>query len=250
MKIGIGIVTHERFHRFKESFENLLKNRRDLETIIIVDDCSIKDKAQYDLYFDSILDNNILIWRNTSNEGIGHCKNQIMKFFYEHDYDWFFTMEDDINILNADVFKEYICVAQNTGIHYLNFGGHGELNKQHEPKVFDNIKCWQHLVGAFTLYSKQLITDIGYHDPSFYNALEHIDYYYRCMKKYPELYHFWEFPDILISDKFLIEQEGSLGDSTIRNSKDFKFRLASSRNYFLRKHGIPFAAIPREYHGK
>jgi GT2 family glycosyltransferase len=247
MRIGIGIVTYQRFDRFKECFENLLRNRRDVEEIIVVDDASIKDRERYDEYFSSIMDNSIHIWTNSSNKGVGYSKNRIMKYFYEKGYDYFFTLEDDINILSPEVFNKYIEAVQVSGMQYINFALHGANTARVPTSIeINNFKflVYPNNVGAFTIYTPKLIKEVGYHDEKFYNAWEHVDYTYRASLKGLTT-KFWSFIDIPDSNFLLQEQENALMDSSIRPREDWGTNIDSGLKYWLFKHGVSLFDIPR-----
>jgi GT2 family glycosyltransferase len=239
MKIGLVIITYQRFDRFKECFENVLKNRRDVEEIVIVDDCSIIDKEQYDEYFNNIMFNDIIILRNISNGGVAVAKNRGIKYLYDKGYDYIFTLEDDINILTPDVFREYIRLSETVGIDYINFALHGPLNKGRVQKrrlCGMDVAIYPHIVGAFTLHTKKLIDKIGFYDEKFYNAWEHVEYCYVAAKE--ELTTpFGMFIDIVDSDKYLQEQRFAIDDSSIRPRPDWMENIGKGIDHFRRKHG-------------
>ena len=246
MKIGVGITTYQRFDRFKESFENLLKNSKDVQEILIVEDCSVKDKEKYDEYFSNIIFNNIVIIRNTENKGVGYSKNRIMKYFYEAGYDYFFTLEDDINIKSPDVFMKYIETSLKTGYEYINFALHGDHNPtcRYVVKHGFTFKVYPNIVGAFTLYTPKLIDKIGYHDEKFINAMEHVEYTYRASLAGLTT-PFWQFIDIFDNANMLEEQKEAIIDSSIRPRDDWKPNIRKALEYFKEKHGVNVFEIPR-----
>lgn len=246
MKIGLGITTYQRFDRFKECFENVLKNSRDLSEIIVVEDCSTKDKEKYDEYFNNIIFNNIIIIRNEQNKGVGYSKNCIMKYFYEHDYDYFFTLEDDINIKTPDVFLKYIECSIKTNYDYINFAMHGTHNPVCTYKIKNHYtyKVYPNIVGAFTLYTPRLIKEIGYHDEEFFNAMEHVEYTYRASLKGLTT-PFWEFIDIVANADCLVEQAEAIVDSSIRPRDDWKSNIQKAYKHFYEKHKVNLFDVPR-----
>lgn len=248
MKIGLGITTFERFNRFKECFEHALKHSRDVTEIIIVDDCSVEQRALYDEYFATItVTNRVKVFVNKENIGVGPSKNKILKYFYDKNFDYIFTLEDDINIISDDVFASYIKTAEESGFEYLNFGLHGQLNKGRgvpmklpscEVMIFPNI------VGAFSLHSKNLINTVGFYDEEFFNAWEHVDYAFMVSKAglAPA---FWLFPDVINSHELLVEQEDAIKDSSIRPRTDWGSNIKKGNDYFKQKHGVTAHEIPR-----
>lgn len=247
-RIGVVLTTYQRFSRFKECFEHLIANSRDVEEIVIVDDCSKLDRDKYDKYFETILPSNIHVFVNTENFGVGISKNRGIKYFYDKGYDYIFTLEDDINVVNPNVFIKYIEMSEQTGFQYINFALHGPLNKGHK-QVFNinglEVAIYPHIVGAFSLHTKKLIDEIGFYDEKFVNAWEHVDYCYQAAKK--ELTTpFWMFVDLINSDSYLFEQNFSIDDSSIRTRPDWADNIGKGAVYFHKKNGVSISDIPRQ----
>ena len=242
--IGVGIVTYNRFNRFKECFENLMKNSESVDEILIVDDCSDIDRDKYNEYFDQIRLNNVKIIINEKNLGVGKSKNKILKYFYNKNFDFVFTIEDDINVISPNVFNKYIEAHKKTDIHHFNFAWHGPANSNNEnvcKKIVINdfeIQVCPHIVGAFSFYTRELIEQVGYFDEIFLNAWEHVDYTYRCSEKFMTT-PFWSFADIVDSRQLLKEQENSINDSAIRPRKDWSDNIKFGLKYWETKHGKP-----------
>lgn len=239
--IGIGIITYQRFDRFKECFEHLLKHRRDVNHIVIVDDHSEKDREKYDEYFKSILFPDIQIIINEENKGVGASKNIILKTLYDKGCDFMFTLEDDINIVDDEVFNKYIEASIKSGFQYFNFAHHGPGNHKRFPKVeeFEGIKVayWFSCIGAFSLHTRLLIDECGYYDENYMNAIEHVDYYYSASLK-GLVPPFRKFVDVLDSSKYLREQKNSIKDSSIIKRSDWKENIKKAEIYWLLKHEV------------
>lgn len=245
-RVGVGITTFNRFDRFKECFENLIKNGRDVDEILIVEDGSDKDVDKYNDYFDKLLFKHIKVRQLKVNGGVGNAKNIIMRHFKEQDYDYFFTLEDDINILSCEVFKVYIEASIHTGYQYLNFAEHGSHNNwfyRNEIKG-KNYKFYPNIVGAFTLYTSKLVEELGYHDEKFKNAMEHVEYTYRASNK-GFTSKFWHFIDVFENTDLLEEQEGALEDSSIRPRPDWMENLEAGLKVFKEIHGVHVGDIPK-----
>lgn len=181
--IGLGITTYERFDRFKESFEHVSKNLDNIDEILLVDDSSIRQRAEYGRYFDSVVSEKIRVAVSDRNYGLAHSKNIILKHFYDRACDYIFTLEDDCNILDPSVFESYVDAHRKTGIHHFNFGAGTPLNRGRRKVTEINgyqIAIFPDLAGAFTFHTKELIEKVGFYDENFVNAWEHVDYTYRC----------------------------------------------------------------------
>lgn len=245
MKIGVGITTYQRFDRFKECFEHLLKCNRDIEEIIVIDDCSVKDRDKYDAYFE-LPHPNVKFFVNEKNYGVGVSKNKILKYFYERDYDYIFTLEDDINVVSPDFAKKYIEAVDKTGFHYWNFAVHGTMNTYYGIRKKDNYsyKVYPNIVGALSLHTRHLIETVGYYDEDYFNAMEHVDYYYKasilglCSS-------FWSFNDIIDNECFVVEQVNSINDSAIRPRADWADNVEKGYKLFKKKNGVSLFDIPR-----
>lgn len=246
-KIGVVLITYQRFDRFKQCFESLLRNRRDVEEIVIVDDCSIKDRDKYDEYFNNIIFSDIHVFKNKTNSGVGVSKNKGLKYFYEKGYDYIFTIEDDVNIISPDIFIKYINLSKATGYQYVNFGLHGPMNvgKATIMKLCGvEVALYPNIIGAFSLHTKKLIDEIGFYDEKFYNAWEHVDYCYQASLK-DLTSPFWLFVDLVNSDSLIIEQVDAINDSSIRPRSDWTTNISNGAIYFAKKHGVEIGAIPR-----
>lgn len=246
VKIGVGITTYQRFDRFKECFENLLKNSRDIDEIIVIDDCSVKDSEKYSEYFALPHPNNIKFFTNEKNMGVGATKNKILKYFYNKNYDYIFTLEDDINIKSPEFAKHYIDAVHGTGLHYWNFAVHGTHNPTYKVAEINKymFKVYPNIVGALSLHTRKLIETIGYYDEDYYNAMEHVDYYYKAQQAGLAT-KFWSFCDILDNETLVVEQKNSISDSSIRPRPDWKENMQKGLKLFKEKNGVNLSDIPR-----
>lgn len=244
--VGVGITTFQRFDRFKECFESLLKNCRDVDEILIVEDASEIDREKYDKYFEGLMFKHIKVLKHRKNRGVGVSKNEIMRYFYDKGFDYIFTLEDDINVKSPEVFKTYVMASLGSGYQYLNFAKHGKLNTTFYKNSVNGVelKFYPHIVGAFTLYTRKLIESVGYHDERFKNAMEHVEYTYRVSLK-GLTSKFWHFADVANNTELLEEQAGSLEDSSIRPRKDWNNNVVSGRFLFKEIHGVNVRDIPK-----
>lgn len=239
-KIGVGIVTYER----KEFFTRLLDSLPENIELVVVNDGKP--------YPDTIFKNrNLKLIQHKRNKGVGRSKNDAMKYLLQMGCEHIFVLEDDIYIKDNSVFEDYITASKKTGLQHFNFAWHGPLNKDEngnpkprgvakyndEPLLTLN----EHIPGAFSYFSSDILKETGFIDPIYYNAWEHVDLTTRIAKK--EAYTpFWWFADVYGSDKKIVDQDTDLKESSIRKN-NFKFMLffrIFSRYYRL-KHGyIPY----------
>lgn len=243
MRIGVGITTFERFDRFKECFEHILKNRGDISEILIVDDSSVKDRERYDKYFDTFVLNNINVIIKKKRTGVADSKNRIMKHFYEKGFDYWFIVEDDVNVQSKDAFEKYISVAKKTGLPFLAKGNINSMGIK--PESDGLLDLYPTIGGGFTMYTPEVIEKVGYYDTGFFNSWENSDYLYRLSLAMPDKYKFWKFPDVAKSQHLTIFQEDCDDDSPIKTDPRWKFRMQKGDQYFQTKHGKFVRHIPK-----
>ena len=201
------------------------------------------------------------IINNKENIGVGKSKNKLLKHLYDKGCDYIFILEDDMLILDNNVFNKYIEAHKASNIHHFNYGpgspfnrkqnmefdlhNRHELDQHSEPnprKIIDygndvKISLFQHTVAMFSFFTRKVIEEVGYIDEDFYNAWEHVDHTYRIIKAG---YHppFWYFADLYDSHKFLTEAPEAIDNSSIANdSEQWKKNVYGGREIYLKKHG-------------
>jgi len=244
MKIGVGIVTYERYDMFKKCINSILKFRDKIDYLCVVDDCSQEQRDLYDSYFKELAMCGVKVFISDENRGVGHSKNKVLEYCFFKGCDYVFTIEDDMIILDGDVFKKYIECSKNNNIHYLNYAHHGPANNGGPLFTDGDLEVYPHCVGSFSLHSKKLYKEVGYYDENYFNAWEHVDYYYMASLKNLTT-RFWYFADLAKSYNYIIEQPGSIDESSIRPRSDWKTNFEKGERFFLQKHKIALADIPR-----
>ena len=247
-KIGLGIVTCNRPEFVSKCIESIDLTMVDEK--VIVNDGTIK--VEHTGFF---------IINNEKNIGVGKSKNKLLKHLYDKGCDYIFILEDDMLILDNNVFNKYIEAHKASNIHHFNYGpgspfnrkqnmefdlhNRHELDQHSEPnprKIIDygndvKISLFQHTVAMFSFFTRKVIEEVGYIDEDFYNAWEHVDHTYRIIKAG---YHppFWYFADLYDSHKFLTEAPEAIDKSSIANdSEQWKKNVYGGREIYLKKHG-------------
>ena len=199
MKIGLGIITHKRKEYFSQISSKIPHHK--IQELVVVN-----DGTPYNI--------NILKDKTIQNKdvlGVSKSKNIALKNLLDKKCDYIFLMEDDIFIKKENVFNAYINLYKETGIHHFNFALHGKMNvlpdKTPAPRLTVNynklaLNLYQHCVGAFSFYTKEVLEEVGLIDEDFHNAFDHVEHTYRIIQahKHPP---FWWFADLSdsISDK-------------------------------------------------
>jgi hypothetical protein len=230
-KIGVAIITFNRPEYYKKVLEKIPKNKID-HLIVVNDGNNIYAK---DTDADCVIKNN-------NQLGVAKSKNIALKVLIEkYECEYLFIVEDDVIILDENVFDVYIDTANVFGIHHLNFekvaGNEKTLKYSYEAPSGHSIGVYHNPQGAFSFLHSNIIKKLGYFDENYINAFEHIDLEYNLAKN-KVAPPFWYFPDVLNSDKLLTTIEGSNENSTITDKEKYRENWDKSAEYFVKKHGF------------
>lgn len=245
VKIGLGVITCNREDFFQRCFSSI--NRNMIDELVVVNDGEPYSPECYNSYntrFDII--------QHDKNKGVGISKNDAMKYLLSKGCDYIFLIEDDITILNNDVFQKYIELHKISNIHHFNFGYHGPANKLGKMKhsvctitYSDTISMAlnHHCVGAFCFYTREILEKVGLMDEKYLNAFEHVSHDYDIIKAgYAP--PFWYFADLANSDEYLNELACSEVSSVIRPRSDWKENIQKAAYHFRDVHGCFPTEIP------
>lgn len=246
-KLGVGMVTYNAEHRIKQSAPLIPKW---IKHFVIVNDGTPYDNSSYPEQAHLI--------QHETNLSVGAAKNSVMQYLMDQGCEHIFIIEDDILIQNEDVFKEYIRHSVYSGIKHLNFGLHGPANKkgskgfttlderkdsnaEPNPRMIipyeDNVQIalYPNSVGAFSYYHRSVLEKIGFFDPMFKNAWEHVEHTYQAIKAgfHPP---FWYFADINKSWEYLSEIPNSIAESTIARTPEWNENFKKGNNWYYEKH--------------
>jgi GT2 family glycosyltransferase len=231
MKIGVGIITCNRSDFFKQCFNSLPDN---VDEIVVVND---GDPLPFNLSRGTEIQNEV-------NLGVGKSKNKALQHLLNKQCDYIFLIEDDMRIKSTDIFDAYIKASKETGIQHFLFAYHGPANKNGisggipcPRKVIEyslglKISLNQHCVGAFCMYTKESLQDVGLFDTEFNNAFEHVHHsYVMCKKGYCTEYWWW--PDLADSMNYIEEQACSEQNSSIRPREDWQDNIKKGFERFI-----------------
>lgn len=243
MKIGVGIVTCNRPEFCRVCLNSLPESK--IDELVIVNDGA---PLPYDLSFGSEIE-------NKTNLGVGKSKNKAMQYLLDKDCDYIFIIEDDMRIMREDIFDAYIQASKETGIQHFLFAYHGPANKAGvsggKPvprRIIEypsglKISLNQHCVGAFCMYTKQSLLDVGLFDENFNNAFEHVHHSYMlCKKSYCVEYWWW--PDLANSLDYINEQACSENNSSIRPRDDWRKNIENGFRHFQKLEGVSPVHVP------
>lgn len=232
-KIGVGIITCDRPDYLKKLVKSL--DGISINELIIIND----GEKQLD-------GDKIKVHNNTpSKQGVGNAKNQALK--YLKDCDYIFLLEDDIVIKDTTVFQKYIQASKLSGIQHFNFAFHGtdnylpsgqpaiRLKLDYSPEV--SICLYPNVYGAFSMYTKKCIEEVGLMDEFYYNAMEHVDHTASIIKAGMHPQFRW-FADIADSDKYIKEIDKAHSGSEIRRDQKWIENFHKAADYFAKKFGF------------
>ena len=254
MNIGVGIITCNRTDYLKNLLNTLAPCRTSISELVIVN-----DGKPIDNYNDFCESSDIWL-NNPENLGVGKSKNKAIQHLLNKKCDFIFIIEDDMLILDKDIFLRYIEAHKASGIHHFNYGPGSPFNRKQtiqfdlhnrhlldqnsepNPKLildYGNIKVslFEHTVAMFSFFTREVLEKVGLIDENFYNAWEHVDHTYRIIKAG---YHppFWWFADIHDSHKYITEAPGAIDNSSIANkTEQWEKNVYGGREIYREKHG-------------
>jgi len=240
-KIGIGIITCDRpdyLKKLVKSLENISTNN-----LVIIND----GEKQLDGGKLFVLNN------KPSKQGVGKAKNQAFKLLRDNDY--IFLLEDDIVIKDKTVFQKYIQASKLSGIQHFNFAFHGvdnykpdgtpsiRLKLDYSPEV--SVCLYPNVYGAFSMYTKKCIEEVGLMDEFYYNAMEHVCHTASVIEAGMHPPFRW-FADIADSNKYIEEIDRAHSGSEIRRDQKWIENFHKAADHFAQKFGFdvrdPYAA--------
>lgn len=206
-QVAVGIVTYKRPDYFSKCLRGAIEHLSDIADLYVYNDGSpLGDYRRiYDRWNRSLAD----IEHSDENRGVAAAKNRLLQRMLDGGYTYIFTLEDDIVPQSPEAVSGYIAAAEASGVHHLNFHAHGDVNENQAPVRIDGpVTYWPGLTGAYSLFTREVLTAAGLLDEGFYNAWEHFEHYCRISRTglgSP----FQEFADATGSERWLAEIPGS-----------------------------------------
>ena len=172
----IGIISKDRY----DGLSTLLYSLRESTGFKVVIDVSDQLKSNFnnrefvDGVFYNIPDGKTAVVYN---------KNFIINLFLKStNADYLFLIEDDVKILDCDVFKEYINASEKYNIPHMNFNKlTSEENNQiialNKQVVYDynkDIVVTERVHGAFQFYSRECLERVGVMNENLCNNIRNI----------------------------------------------------------------------------
>jgi len=220
MKIGLGIVTYQRPDYFKQCVEAIAKHALDTVDVCFAYNDGSKIGAKEYRKICKTLDPRIKYRYMPENKGVGAAKNYLLRRMMQAGCDYMFLIEDDILIKSSKAITEYIRLSELSGIEHFLFAHHGPAN---EGMLFlreKGVDLYTACVGAYCMYTRNVIEKVGYFDEEFINAMEHVEHTFRIARAGYST-PIPTFPDISRSNEWLMEIPGSIDNSSIKPRDDW-----------------------------
>ncbi len=169
-----------------------------------------------------------------ANQGVATAKNMLLRRLLAAGCEWLFLAEDDIVVRSSRAIDGYVEACEASGYEHLTFHAHGPANP--EPLfVRGAVTLWPNYVGAWSIYSRACLEDVGLFDEAFTNAWEHVEHTLRLGERG------WTAPwrgaaDATGSEAWLAEQPGAIQHSVIRPRDDWAENIAAGRAHWKAAH--------------
>lgn len=229
--IAIGVTTYNRPEYLRKCLRAINSNAGSLIDAIYVhnDGSDSKFNAEYRRAYTRTP--NAIIQDSPINEGVAKSKNALLKAMLADGADYLFLIEDDILVTSEDTITTYIDAAEKSNFQHLSYALHGPANRGFNPESDDVLSYYPHSVGAFCLYTKTSLQDVGLFDENLINAWEHVELTLRLAQAgYTS--GAYRFADVKDADQYLAEIPGSIDKSSIRPRPDWHLNIRVGLAYW------------------
>jgi GT2 family glycosyltransferase len=234
-KIGIGVTTYNRPAYAEKCLRSLVANvPPDAPIVLFNDGSDPKHNGSYRRAYRFLLRrDNVTILDQVDNHGVAWAKNRLCESLLDHGCDWVFLLEDDVLLRSPDAVNKYVEVATRHEMHHLAFAHHGMANVGGPVEARGDIAFYPHSVGAWCLYSREWLVNVGMFDENMINAFEHVEMELRGFQLgYAPGAGPHRFPDAAESHQWLSEIVGSLENSAIRVRDDWAPNIYNALSYW------------------
>lgn len=232
-KIGIGIITYNR----AESFHKVLTAIKDIDYIDSIIIIKHQDKPYGDYHPQNYINEKINFINVINNLGVASAKNAAFTFLLKEQCDHIFIIEDDIEVIDKNVFKYYIDTAKANNIEHLNFCN--TLKKS--LCNINGLSFYHNLYAGFQYFTRHSLEIVGLMDERYINLLEHVEHTYRFHLMGFSAPKFHVFPDIENSIKYFNFKEDN--ETSIVKSEEYNQNLINGFRYFFERYGIEIRNI-------
>lgn len=117
-------------------------------------------------------------------EGVGLSKNRVLQRF--SDFDFYFFLEDDVELIDGSVFTTHVDLFHQTGIHHFSLFDIDRLRERNDETVVGAHRIVHGMYGEaqLTFYTREVLEKVGGWHPTFarYRRWGHTEHSYRCFR--------------------------------------------------------------------
>jgi GT2 family glycosyltransferase len=233
--IGLGVCTYNRPDYFARCINSVQAHLFDVADVIFVynDGSDKKHSSRYKEIY-RILPEKIKVKHSPANKGVAHAKNYLLRRMMDAGCDYMFLLEDDIMIKSPKAITEYVQLSDESGIEHFLFSHHGTENDGKLYLSEKGVDLYTACIGAYCMYTKNVIEHVGYFDENFKNAFEHVEHTFRIARS-GFTTPFPTYPDLTESRDYLEEIPNSIDNSSIRPRKDWLTNIVKALMYWSEK---------------
>lgn len=232
MNVGIGITTYNRPEYLKQCLEGIRKLAGTYDALYVFNDGSTSDYSEIESEVGSVPG---VYYRSDANKGVAYAKNWLLKEMLAAGCDYLFLVEDDIIAKDPKAITEYIRLSQESGIEHWGFAHHGKANKGKLMHRTRGIDLYRNPIGAWCMYTRKVIEEVGFFDERFINAWEHVEHSWRVAKAGYTPRWGMSVADLTKSKRYLKEIPGSIENSSIRPRTDWMANNINGLIYWKQK---------------
>lgn len=234
--IGVGVTTYCRPEMAEKSIRALIKQCGSIADRIAVynDGSDPKFRGSYSRAFKPLLNHDrAKVFDVAQNHGVAVAKNQLIAYLLSEGCDRVFLLEDDIKITAPQAVTSYLSIADKHDVPHLSFAHHGPANLGGPVEVDGDLAFYPHSIGAWCLYTKEFLLNVGVFDEHMLNSMEHVELELRAfVMGYAPGGGPHRFVDALGSENWLTELPGSIEKSSIRPRRDWQSNIRNSLSYW------------------
>lgn len=236
MKVALGIITYNRPEYAEKCVKAIASHLTGVvDSFYLINDGSdAKYTGAYKRAYKAFHRIHGIVLEQLDNRGVATAKNVLLQTMLDNTKaDWLFVCEDDIIVKSHKAITGYIEACQQSGFDHLAFAHHGPANVG--PSVLDSeetgVSLWPHSVGAWCVYSRKCLEDVGLFDEQMVNAFEHVEHSLRlALAEWTTGPYRWA--DATDSRNWLAEIPGSIEKSSIRPRDDWSANIRNSLTYW------------------
>lgn len=211
-KIAAVVVTFNRLELLKLCLESLRKQTKKVDEIIVVNNSSSDGTLEW---LNTQTDLTIITQDNSGSAGGQHTG---MKAAYEKGFDWIWSMDDDIYAAKDCLENLFKFIDENKVLNSLpvtadkklsyrifnakNFRIYKDINEIKDFEFFDGFTFFN-----ATLFSRKIIKEVGFPNPTLFIRGDENDFYFRILKK--------NFEVIVVSQAVVIHKKVDLIEKKI-----------------------------------